>query len=208
MIGQTRKISQIFHVAEGVFIWATTVLVLVDCVYPKKQLKAILDGQFSSGSIYALYRQILESSFPTSYNPNDFSLVVGSIVTLQQPFTPTELAQLIGVDLEVVTGIRKGLRTVLDGGDALRFRHQSFVDFLTSGDQPVDLPSNDQTTCPARFRINVENAHGRLCESLFRLMCTKLHFNICNFLSSFLYISKTLSELFPTFLHFLGSQKG
>ena len=179
-------ITALSHRAEGVFIWATTILVFVDDLQPKEQLRTILGGRFPSGNVYALYRQVLDISFPPTYNPENFTLVVGAVITLQQLFTPMELAQLIGVDLEVVTGVRKGLRTVLDGGDAVRFRHQSFVDFLTSGDQSADSPSNDRTACPARFRINVENAHGRLCKSLFRLMCVKLHFNICNFPSSFL----------------------
>ena len=106
---------------------------------------------------------------------------------LQRQFAPTELTQLLGVELGAINGIRKGLQTVLDDGDTLRFRHQSFVDFLIGGTEgSTNSPPNDQHACPERFRINVSEAHGRLCESLFKLMHKELHFNICNIPSSFL----------------------
>ena len=106
---------------------------------------------------------------------------------LQRQFTSTELTQLLGVELGTINGICKGLRTVLDDVDTLRFRDQSFVDFLTSGtEESTDSPSIDHYACSERFRINVSEAHSRLCECLFNLMVKELHFNICNMPSSFM----------------------
>ena len=184
-----KTVADLASRAQGVFIWATTILSFVgdDVEDPELQLKTIHDGQFPAGNVYGLYRQILEISFPPKYDAKNFVFIVGAIVVLQRPFTPTELTQLLGVELGVIKIIRKGLRTVLDNdGDTLRFRHQSFVDFLTnSAEQTTDSPSNVQSTCPQRFRINVSKAHGRLCVSLFNLMVKELHFNICNIPSSF-----------------------
>ena len=102
---------------------------------------------------------------------------------LQKPFTRTELARLLGVDPGAVNGVCKGLRTLLDDGDVIQFKHQSFVDFLT---QPTISPSDEATACPTRFHINISDAHDRLYKSLFRLMHKELHFNICNIPSSFM----------------------
>ena len=148
-----RTIVDLASRAQGIFIWATTVLIFVDTVNPQRQLKTILSGQLPARNVYGLYRQILEDSFPPTYDAKDFVLVVGAIVVLQRPFKPTDLTQLLGAEPGAINGIRMGLRTVLDDGDALRFRHQSFVDFLTrSAKQTTETLSNDQHACPERFR--------------------------------------------------------
>ena len=173
--------------AQGVFIWATTVLSFVDGVDPRYQLKTILDGQLPAGNVYGLYRQILNTSFPCTYDPNNFVLIVSAVVVLQQPFTPMELAHLLCLGIDTVNGVCKGLRTLLDDGDVVRFKHQSFVDFLTSDvGQPALSPSDEATACPTRFHINISDAHGHLYRSMFRLMHKELHFNICNMPSSFM----------------------
>ena len=107
---------------------------------------------------------------------------------LQRQVTPTEFTQLLGVELGAINGIRKGLRTVLDDGDTLRFRYQSFVDFLTSAPvQANDSLRNDPTAYPERFHINITAAHGRVCVSLFRVMNEGLRFNIWQIPSSFMH---------------------
>ena len=172
--------------AQGVFIWATTIVRFID-PDPQNHLREILEGQFPVGNVYALYRQILDNSFPHGYNADNFVAVVGAIVVLQRPFVSTELAQLSGVDLGTINSVLRGLRAVLDDGDAVRFKHQSFVDFLTRGDdQTTRLLSDRPTTCPPRFSIDISDAHDCLCKSLLRYMHKELHFNICNIPSSFM----------------------
>ena len=180
-------IADLSRRAQGVFIWAVTVLDFIDDVNPRRQLKEIQDGGLPSGSVYDLYRQILEASFPHPRSSEHFRTVVGAIVVIQQALTPTDLGRLVGLDTDEVNGIRKGLRTVLDNTDVVRFRHQSFVDFLISGNDRASVPpSRKPSTCPERFRINPADAHMKLCESSFRLMHKELRFNICNMPSSFL----------------------
>ena len=166
--------------AEGIFIWATTVMRFIDDGVPKRQLKVILNERLPSGNVYGLYRQILESSFPPTYSLECFRKVVSAVVVAQQQFTPTELGELLGLEVDEINDIRKRLRTVLDDVDVVRFKHQSFVDFLLS------TSSSDPTACPERFCISVVDAHGLMFESLFRLMNKMLRFNICQIPSSFL----------------------
>ena len=91
-------------------------------------------------------------------------------------------------DGDRIRGVQKCLRTVLDDIDVMRFRHQSFVDFLTSAPvQTNDSPTYDPTACPERFHIDIAAAHGRVCDSLFRVMNKELRFNICQIPSSFMH---------------------
>ena len=62
-------IADLSRRAEGVFIWATTVLGFVDDVQPKEQLRTIPGGWFPSGDVYTLYCQILDISFPPYVQP-------------------------------------------------------------------------------------------------------------------------------------------
>ena len=157
--------------AQGDFIWATTVIKFIEGGIPKHQLEVVRNKTLPSGNVYGLYRQILESSFPQKYDLERFLDVVSAIVVAQQQFTPAELGELLGMDVDEINNIRKRLRTVLDDVDVVRFKHQSFVDFLTSSaQQTTDSPLSDQPTCPERFRITVSEANGRLCESLFTVM--------------------------------------
>ena len=187
-------ITDLSRRAQGVFVWATTVLSFVDDVEPRKQLEAILGGQFPPGNVYALYRQILDTSFPRTYNAERFTLVVGAIITLQKQFEPEDLSRLLEIDGDGIRGVQKCLQTVLDGVDVMRFRHQSFIDFLTRAPvQTNDSPTDDATGCPERFHIDIAAAHGRVCESLFRVMNKELRFNICQIPSSFMH-SGTLRQ--------------
>ena len=139
-------------------------------------------------SVYALYRQILDTSFPHTYNAETFVVVVGAVITMQKQLTPKELAQLLEIDPVTINGVRKGLRTVLDDTDVMRFRHQSFVDFLTSVSMKLNDPLMENlTVCPKQFHIDVSAAHGHVCNSLFRVMNKELRFNICQTPSSFMY---------------------
>ena len=166
--------------AQGVFIWATTVMKFIEDGVPMRQLKIVLNERLPSGNVYGLYRQILEASFLQTYSLEIFRNVVSVVVVAQRQFTSTELGELLELDADEINDIRIRLRTVLDDVDVVRFKHQSFVDFLLS------TPSSDPTACPEQFHIEVADAHRRMFESLFRLMNKKLHFNICQIPSSFL----------------------
>ena len=186
-----KTIADLARRAQGVFIWATTILRFVDDVEPRYQLNLMLGGQFPAGNVYSLYRQILDASFPRTYNTEKFTLVVGAIITLQKQFGPEDLVQLLEIDGDGIRSVQKCLRTVLDDVNdvyVMRFRHQSFVDFLTSAPvQANDSPTNDPTACPERFHIDIAAAHGRVCDSLFRVMNKELRFNICQIPSSFMH---------------------
>ena len=184
-----KAIADLVQRTQGIFAWADIALNFIDdpLETPESQLKLIQDWTSPQGNLQQLYSHILEASFPPAgaVPIADFIVVAGAAVALQQRFTCIELSQFLGMESDAVESVIKGLRAVLDK-DVVRFRHQSFVDFLTGGaSQGSDNSSNDSDTCPKRFRIDIADAHSRLCESSFRLMNKKLYCNICNVSSSF-----------------------
>ena len=61
--------------ARGVFTSATSVISFVDDVDPQVRLDTILSGQFPAENIYGSYRQILDASFPPTYDAKASSLL-------------------------------------------------------------------------------------------------------------------------------------
>ncbi|OCH91560.1 hypothetical protein OBBRIDRAFT_519952 [Obba rivulosa] len=175
--------------ASGIFIWAVTVLNYVAVNPSEKRLNEVRGGLLPSGDVYALYRQILESAF-SGWNHDECANVVdlvGTIVAAQIPLTSDDVASLLNMGTATAKNICKRLQPVLDGGDMLRFAHQSFVDFLLGHkNQSDDGSVKEEVSCPEAFRIDLSVAHHHLTSSMFRLMNKKLRFNICNIESSFM----------------------
>ncbi|OCH83859.1 hypothetical protein OBBRIDRAFT_711378, partial [Obba rivulosa] len=118
--------------ALGIFIWVVTVLNYVAVNPSEKWLNEVRGSLLPSGDVYALYRQILESAF-SGWNHDECANVVdlvGTIVAVQIPLTSDDVASLLNMGTVTAKNICKRLQPVLDGGDMLRFAHQSFVDFL------------------------------------------------------------------------------
>ena len=170
--------------AGGIFIWVVTTIDYIKEYDPKSRLASVLSSTFPQGNVYALYEQILSSTFHSEGASKGFVAVAGVIIAAQVPLTVDDLARLVGMETSVVHDICNSLRTVLDDIHTLHFRHQSFVDFLVG--HQVDTPSHD-TRCPERFRITLAEVDCVLTNSSFRIMNEVLHFNMCNAKSSFSY---------------------
>ena len=172
--------------AEGIFIWAVTALDYVEEFDPEQGLEDLQSGSLPAGNVHALYRQLLENSFPRSTSVSSFRILISAVVAAQAPLSAADFAHLLDMKESTVESICGKLRSVLDEG-VVRFRHRSFVDFLTLGDDGITRDSlEDKAVCPEHFRINVEEGHRLLAEASFRLMNKELRFNICNIRSSFL----------------------
>ena len=170
--------------AGGIFICAVTTIDYIKEYDPKSQLASVLSSTFPQGNVYAHYEQILSSTFHSEDASKGFVAVAGVIIAAQVPLAVDDLAHLVGMETSVIHDICNILRTVLDNVHTLRFRHQSFIDFLVG--HQVDTPSHD-TRCPERFRITLAEADCVLTNSSFRIMNEELHFNMCNAKSSFSY---------------------
>lgn len=157
--------------AAGLFIWAKTSTEFINSGEPQTQLKQILDHSPEMGDMALLYSCILETSFqlPSAEVLDAFNTLVGAMILAKRPLRRTECIDLLEIQPSMLDFIRKGLRSVMDPGNTLRFTHQSFVDFLLYSD-----------TCPAPFVIDVAKQQHNVIDACFRTMSAKLCFNICD----------------------------
>ena len=175
--------------AGGIFIWAVTALKYIRGPGPETpsvRLRIVRSGTFLTGDVYALYKEILERSFPERWQSQLFVRLASVVTAAQSHLTPEDWACLLNCDPSVVRYFHSMLSTVVDDGDAIRFHHQSFVDFLLGGcDSSSAGVSDNQTRCPQHFRANIQDAERTLTRASFFLMNSELHFNSCNIPSSY-----------------------
>ncbi|KAG8810333.1 hypothetical protein FRC18_004117, partial [Serendipita sp. 400] len=168
--------------AGGLFIWASTAIKLIEAGQPEKQLKQALGGK-GTGDMNSLYLQVIKMSFP---NPSvddveDLLSVVGTVIVAKEPLRLSAIAQLLSIDKSAVEHICTGLQSVMEFREELRFRHQSFVDFLLD-------PGSDAS----KFGISLGKAHETLAFGCLEIMKKELRLNICNIESSY-----TLNDEIP-----------
>lgn len=103
-------------------------------------------GLGKSGRLHDLYKGVIDHAFPQDKHVRDFSRkfkdVAGAIVLARNPAdTETVILDIQDVAPPTLKAIRYRLQSVLDHRETnvLRFRHQSFVDYLTSDACRPDL---------------------------------------------------------------------
>ncbi|KIM21458.1 hypothetical protein M408DRAFT_80517, partial [Serendipita vermifera MAFF 305830] len=162
------------RLAAGLFIWVDTAVRFLRQGEPQEQLNRILGGT-GMGGLATLYSSILGASFvePTEKVLGNFRRIVGAIILAKEPLTASSLIHLCSVDHSMLSYIRNGLQSVMDTGEALRFSHQSFVDFLLNS-----------TECRPGFLINLHQQKRYMTLGCFRIMKWHLRFNICDIKSS------------------------
>ncbi|PVF91181.1 WD40 repeat-like protein, partial [Serendipita vermifera] len=167
-------INELTKKAEGLFIWAKTVIKFIKGGIPKTRLSQVMEGK-DAGGLTDLYSLILNISFP---DPDDevvelFQSVVGTIILARRPLSMSSIAHLLVIDEEVLRYIFTGLQSVLDWGGLVKFNHQSFVDFVL-----------DEGKCPSRFLVKQEFRSQQLALACLHTMKKELQFNICQLKSS------------------------
>ena len=178
--------------AGGVFIWAVTALEFIAEGDPVKRLAIIRVGRLPGGGVHALYKQILETTFPSNAESLLFVKLASAVIAAQKYLTAEDWARLLRMDAGTIKGIHRMLRTVVVDEGIIRFRHQSFVDFLLEfGDT---APNQPESGCPKRFRVDVSEAHHTLARVSFLLMNRDLGFNTCSIDSSYFPIKRVSSE--------------
>ncbi|KAJ7121573.1 hypothetical protein C8R44DRAFT_981654 [Mycena epipterygia] len=168
--------------ANGLFVWAATVVKFVDQPRPHDVLQQILTGDMNvEGDITNLYRVILRIAFcadcpePTARFLEEFKNFIGAIVTASRPLErQTPLFTILGVEMSTIGYVCRHLRSVMmEGGKYLRFSHQSFVDFLISN------------ACSDMFRISPCVNKRKIAFALLNLLNTGLHFDPSRFRTSY-----------------------
>ncbi|KIM27690.1 hypothetical protein M408DRAFT_310548 [Serendipita vermifera MAFF 305830] len=170
-----QTIKRLTQIAAGLFIWVETALRFIRRGEPQEQLNRILGGA-SMGGLAVLYSSILEASFvePSEMVLESFRRIVGAIIFAKRPLNASSLVHLCSVDHSTLSYIRNGLHSVMDSGEALRFSHQSFVDFLV-----------DSVECHSSFSINLQQQKRYIVLGCLLVMNQHLKFNICDIKSSY-----------------------
>ncbi|TFK33861.1 WD40-repeat-containing domain protein [Crucibulum laeve] len=163
--------------AAGLFIWAKTVTTFVNSGEPNGQLRQIVDGGVGLGDMSILYTRVLDVSFrlPSIEVLESFHAVAGAMIFAKRPLTRTECIELLGIEPSMLDFLRKGLHSLIDSGDTLRFSHQSFVEFLL-----------DSSKCPLPFLIDGTTQNRNLATSTLRILNEALRFNIAQLSTSYL----------------------
>jgi hypothetical protein len=161
--------------SAGLFIYADTLIKLVEEGQPEEQLQSILSEPLHHGNLTQLYRQILSMSFkdPSASVLEGFRNVTGAIILAKTPLCRQDIVHLLNVEPIALDYICQGLRSVLDTGDLLRFTHQSFVDFLM-----------DSGGCHSSFLFHNAIQSRTLLLGSLRIMKNELEFNICKLKTS------------------------
>ncbi|KAF5347992.1 hypothetical protein D9756_010129 [Leucocoprinus leucothites] len=164
-------IAELTRRAAGLFIWAKTVTEFISSGEPQSQLNEIMNHSLEMGNMAVLYSRILETSFrmPSIQVLDAFNSIVGTMVLAKRPLRRAEYIELLKIQPSMLDFIRKGLRSVMDPGNTLRFTHQSFVDFLLTSDK-----------CPSDFVIDIAKQQRALANACLQTMSAKLSFNICD----------------------------
>ncbi|KAG8866486.1 hypothetical protein FRC20_008413 [Serendipita sp. 405] len=168
--------------AGGLFIWASTAIKLIEAGEPEEQLKQALSGK-GTGDMNSLYVQVIKMSFPSPSIQvvQNLLSVVGTIIVAKEPMRLSAVAQLLSIAKPVAEHICTGLQSVMESKEELRFRHQSFVDFLLD-------PGSDASN----LSISLGKAHEALASRCLKIMRNELRFNIGTIESSY-----TLNDEIP-----------
>ncbi|PPQ99530.1 hypothetical protein CVT24_005320 [Panaeolus cyanescens] len=164
-------IDEFVNRAAGLFIWAKTLVQVIRDGEPNSRMRELLHDGIGLGDVSLLYARVLDRSFriPGPLVINSFQQIVGAMVYAKHPLSRYELMELFNIESSMMDFIRKGLRSVIDDVDVMRFNHQSFVEFLQQSDK-----------CPGVFSIAEEPQHRSLAGACVRIMQRCLHFNMCN----------------------------
>jgi hypothetical protein len=180
-----QDLQEMLRRTGALFIYAATVVRHIrgepSIGHPGERLRVMLaDRQGDTSCQYdmldGLYHDMLvrTADFSTG-DPTQFRLhmreVLGAVALVQEPATPSALAQLLGLNL---TGVNDVLRraaavVVLRSGEPVRLFHPSFRDFIS-----------DRTRCKDdALHVDVEHQHLRLALCCLRLMNSCLTYDIC-----------------------------
>jgi hypothetical protein len=169
-------IDELTRKAQGLFIWAETVVKFISKDRPHARLSQIIGGQ-KTGDLSDLYSRLLNISFPDpdSETIDFFHLVVGAVIMARKPLSALSIARLLSINEMEVENICTRLQSVLDSRKVLQFNHQSFVDFI------IDKDRNR-----SKFLIKRDHVDRKLSVSCLCTMRKELRFNICNVENSYI----------------------
>ena len=170
--------------SAGFFIHATATIRFIGQKgkNPKKQLNLLLQSSESgltelkeSKQIDLLYGSILQGAFSDNGPEDDSNVrsVLGAVVLVVNPLSPSTIAALLGLDPDDVSPILFSTHSLLvlreDIDHPVRPFHKSFSDFIINPARCTD----------PRFRVRPSDQHARLLVGCLELMNRMLEQNMC-----------------------------
>ena len=158
--------------ANGLFIWASTVVQYIAPGPVTTLLKEILRGE-GMDDMDQLYTQVLLTAFPGLREDvkQDARALLGAIMVAKRTLDVTTLSKLLSIEPPRTEHICNRLRSVLENEGGIKFRHQSFVDFLL-------------TSRESEYSLQISVCNQTMVARCLGAMKTGLHFNICDISSS------------------------
>ncbi|KAF5350766.1 hypothetical protein D9758_010327 [Tetrapyrgos nigripes] len=169
--------------AAGLFIWAMTASKFIENGKDEVgNLEIILALRKSNdqgnhnvhAELYALYKTILEESFKDSQDQEFFRKVIGVLLVVMEPISPSVLSKLVesGLSPKIVQKVLHPLQALLYEVNGKLYYHLSFADFITS------------TIAPVGFCLHLLEYHGPLVNRCMSILMEELRFNICDLKTS------------------------
>ena len=174
--------------AAGLFIYAVAMIKFIDkqSSNPRRQLNLLLQSPectaregktrvTANTTLDSLYTSILQGAFGDDKDADNDPIVrsvLGAMVLVVNPLSPSAIATLLGFDVELVFPLLSSTQSLLilqDIDYPVRPFHKSFPDFITNPDRCTD----------ARFFVSPPDHHSRLLISCLGLMDQMLEKNIC-----------------------------
>ena len=174
--------------AAGLFIYAVATVKFIDkqSGNPRRQLNLLLqspectsrEGKTKvtpNATLDSLYASILQGAFGDHDDSDNDPLVrsvLGAMILVVNPLSPSAIATLLGLDAEDVFPLLSSAQSLLilqDTNYPVRPFHKSFPDFIM-----------DPTRCTSRrFHVYPPDHHLRLLTKCFGLMDRMLEKNMC-----------------------------
>jgi len=174
--------------AAGLFVYAVATIKFIDHRHksPKRQLDRLLQSPESSvfegktkltinTTLDSLYASILEEAFGDDDPEDDPKVrsVLGAVVLVANPLSPSAIAMLLGFDAEEVFLLLSSAHSLLtlkeDDNQPVRPFHKSFPDFIVDPARCAD----------SRFRVRPPDQHKELLIGCLELMNRSLEQNMC-----------------------------
>lgn len=173
--------------AGSLFVYASTVVKYVSNAgfLPPDRLRLLVapSPTVASGKPYyeldSLYLQVLQSAlvgYPDeqAQQASRRRMLLGCVVSVQSPVSPTALAHLLDIDIDLVRLDLGSMTAMLivpnvNSSQTVRIFHPSFSDFLADSSRCSDN----------RFVINACEIHSRLALRCLQILAAELQYNIC-----------------------------
>lgn len=180
--GWNEKLQFLCNAADGLFIWASTAIKMLDgpVKMRERKLQRLVDDVGSvGGGIDTLYGTALEES--GIWKDRDLrdagTAILRFILVSKETVSGPGIAGLLELEEDTADAVLSQLRSLVlyEPGQSVRLHHASFADYLLSTERSGGKP----------WHISEAKAKWIVTERCFDIMAEKLRFNICNIESSF-----------------------